>query len=109
MSATARHCPTCTCAPSQGGFCDSDVTVLHEVFQCLEPMGHDGVHVGAAVPSPCPACGGREEHADSCPGITSGKPEFSEWACPYEVQWDAEGTVTFAEWPNWKHGRSGRS
>lgn len=102
MSSTARHCPTCTCAPSRGGFCDSSVTVLHETFDCLEPYGHAGVHVGGEVPPPCTVCHGYETHAGDCPQIgPAGDP--GSFDAPYEVQWDDEGTVTFALSPDWKN------
>jgi hypothetical protein len=48
-------------------YCPAEVTADHEMFVCLEPVEHDGLHRSACSYGRCPNCGGIENHADSCP------------------------------------------
>lgn len=60
----------------------------HETITCWG-IPHDGPHAAIQC-SPCPQCGGFDQHADGCPNIGADTDPVSAW-----LQWDDDGTYWF--------------
>jgi hypothetical protein len=88
---TANHCPSCTCEPGTTVYCESEVTIRHETFGCLEIAGHVGSHKGSILPAPCENCGGYEEHTKACPTPELTAP-FTDISTG-ELIWSGDGTI----------------
>ncbi len=89
------RCPTCDGRGEVDGPTDCDAELApngHEVISCWG-IAHTGPHAALQC-SPCPRCGGFDDHADDCPVIDMDDADRPEYVQAW-LQWDDDGTYWF--------------